>query len=111
MTWNVRGLNRREKRIAVRQAILLEKPQLITLQETKLGPLDDTLLREICGRRFSTFEELPAQGTRGGILLAWNSHNYTKVRTEIKEYLITVYLKHNQEATVLAFTAVYGPTN
>lgn len=29
LTWNVRGLNERNKRIAVRQTILLEKPDIL----------------------------------------------------------------------------------
>lgn len=68
-------------------------------------------MREICGRRLTDFEELPAQGTRGGIIVAWNPQNYTKVKSEIGRFSITVHLRHNCGTQTLAFTAVYGPTN
>lgn len=110
-SWNVRWLNARPKRLAVRKAIWVEKPEILTLQETKMGPLNKILMREICGQRFNAFEELPADGTRGGILLAWNDRRYTKVSSQVNQYSITVQLKHNWEAMNLTVTAVYGPTN
>lgn len=110
-SWNVRGLNERDKRLAIRQALLIERPDIVTLQETKLETISNTKFREICGRRFDTFKVLPSQGTRGGLMVAWNQRTYTKVSAEIKTFSITVHLKHIYEATTFAFTAVYGPTN
>lgn len=40
VSWNVRGLNERSKCLAVRQTILIENPDIICLQETKLSDLD-----------------------------------------------------------------------
>lgn len=87
ISWNVRGLNERDKRLAVRQTLLIEKPDLICLQETKLESLDNRTTREICGNQLSETETLAAQGTRGGILVAWpdtlkihaNRHQYQKI--------------------------------
>lgn len=111
LSWNVRGLSERPKRLAVRQAILTEKPDIVTLQETKLSHIDSRQKGEIFGHRLDGFEFLPAQGTRGGIMVAWNQRTYTKVNSEIKEFSITIHFKHNCEANLIALTAVYGPTS
>lgn len=70
LSWNVRGLNVRNKRLAVRQSLLIEKLDLVSLQETKLQNLDIRTTREICGNRLTEIESLAAQGTRGGIIVA-----------------------------------------
>lgn len=36
LSWNVRGLNEKDKRLAVRQSILIEKSDVVCLQETKM---------------------------------------------------------------------------
>ena len=70
ISWNVRGLNVRQKRLAVRQAFLLEKPDIVCIQETKLENVDDKLIIEICGKRLQQHQYLKAQGTKGGIIVA-----------------------------------------
>ena len=58
ISWNVRGLNERNKRLAVRQTFLLEKPDLVCLQETKLETLDIKAIRETCGSRLKEYKSL-----------------------------------------------------
>lgn len=41
LSWNVQGLNNREKRISISQGFLNAKPDLICLQETKLMDIHD----------------------------------------------------------------------
>lgn len=66
LTRNVRGLNEKDKRLSVRQTILLEKPDVICLQETKLSEINYTIVSQTCGRRYKEFVYLEAEGTRGG---------------------------------------------
>lgn len=68
MTWNVSGLNERPKRIAIRQTVLLERPDILGFQETKISQIDTATLCEICGRCLDQFVMLPSQGTRGVFL-------------------------------------------
>lgn len=110
LSWNVRGMNDRDKRLSVRQSVLVEKPDFVTFQETKLRSINTTMLREMCGRRLDQYLELPAQGTRGGVLLAWCQHKYTLLSSDIREYTVTAAFQNRSDATKLTFTAVYGPT-
>lgn len=110
MSWNVRGLNDRKKRLAVRQTILLERPDIVTLQETKLQAIDMNTFREMCGRQIDQHVHIPAQGTRGGLLIAWRQNKYTAIQTEAKQYTLTITFRNNSDASTMIFTAVYGPT-
>lgn len=66
--------------------------------------------REICGRRIDQYVYLPAQGTRGGILIAWQQCKYTLLTHMIKDYIVTVSMQCKEDLTEWDFTAVYGPT-
>lgn len=109
MSWNVRGLNEEDKRIAIRQTILLEKPDIVNLQETKLRQMNDQLMKQTYGRRLQNYTCLNANGTRGGILIAWNARKFDLVQQISGSYTVSAVLKHNGEN--FKITAVYGPTN
>jgi exonuclease III len=68
MAWNVRELNDRSKRITVRKQIMLHRPHIITLQETKLGDIDRQIINESVGKSYDCELHNDAQRTEGGIL-------------------------------------------
>lgn len=73
LCWNVRGLNNPVKKKAVREFITSVKVNLVCLQETKLDVIDQYVVMQCVGPSFDGFAYLPAEETRGGILLAWDS--------------------------------------
>ena len=76
LNWNVRGLNSVARREVVRLMCQQARPYIICLQETKLNEIDGPLAMEFLGQNYHTsFEFLPADDTRGGILIAWD-HDY-----------------------------------
>ena len=46
MSWNVRGLNDKQKRANIRRHIIINKPHIIALQETKLTQFTSSLAKE-----------------------------------------------------------------
>ena len=68
--WNVRGLNNAAKRAAVRPVIASASPCIVCLQESKLALVSSVLVCETLSTAFDKFFWLPAEGTRGGIILA-----------------------------------------
>lgn len=109
LSWNVRGLNEKDKRLAVRQTVLIEKPDVVCFQETKMGSMNDAIVTQVCGRRLKEYEYLEADGTRGGILIAWNASKYKLVNCTKGRYNVTVTLEQNGDCFHL--TSVYGPTS
>lgn len=110
ITWNVRGLNERDKRLAVRQIFFLEKPDIICLQETKLSSISDQMAKEICGRRLGGRVSLDAMQTRGGVLISWRESRYRYIHHEVLTYCVSVRLEDTMTGTEIVCTAVYGPS-
>ncbi|PNT71297.1 hypothetical protein BRADI_2g25972v3, partial [Brachypodium distachyon] len=71
LVWNARGLNSRAKRRAVFQVVSTSAASVVCIQETKLHLITSSIVLQCLGAEFSDFFFLPAEGTRGGILLAW----------------------------------------
>lgn len=111
VSWNVRGLNEKDKRIAVRETVFFEKPDIVCFQETKLSVIDDVMRKEICGRRLNKYVTLPARGTRGGIMIAWQEKRFHKISETRSEYCLTVNLKDALLDKSIVYTGVYGPNN
>jgi hypothetical protein len=106
--WNGRGLNSPARRLAVYQAISPAKAVVVCIQETKMVVISDHVVRECLGSSFDKFFFLPTDGTREGILLAWQSA------------LVSVSHPHFTMNALIArisiggdqswwFTGVYGP--
>lgn len=69
--WNVRGLNNPTRRKVVKDLVRDNSSTIVCLQEMKLDFIDDQIVMETLGPEFvDHFVYLPAQSTRGGVLLA-----------------------------------------
>jgi len=60
------------------------KPTVVCLQETKLPLITERDVASFLGQQYTNFVFLPAQQTRGGILVAW--------REETLQLLIIIYI-------------------
>ena len=110
MSWNVHGLSERPKRLQVRQSILLEKPSIVCMQETKMATMDTTCIREVCGWRLKNTRILDAEGTRGGVIVAWSNTMFQELDHTIGRFSVTVLLQHRHDNGRFLFTGVYGPS-
>ena len=109
LSWNVRGLNEKDKRLAVRQTVLLEKPDVICFQETKMSVMNNSVIQQACGRRLKDSEYKGADGTKGGILFAWNETKFKKIDCIKGRFSLSVTFKYNGDQ--FKMTGVYGPTS
>lgn len=111
LSWNVRGLNQKEKRTEIKHEIITQKPQLVCLQETKWDQEDERVIRQTVGNRLDKFILVNARDTAGGILLAWDSNFFTEIEHSTHDYMISVDLAVNIDNSVFRYTGVYGPSN
>lgn len=58
LIWNVRGLNARAHRDAVRELVNAERLSMVCLQETKLSVISDFDIVQIVGSTMSTSPQL-----------------------------------------------------
>jgi exonuclease III len=86
------------------------KPDLICLQETKLDTVDDALIRNALGTAYdNNYICLPAQGTRGGILIAAN-HAVAKLSNpSITNHNVSAIVHDLRCSNPWMVTGVYGP--
>ena len=108
INWNVRGLNFRARRTAIRSLIVTSSASIACFQETKMEFVYSSTVLETLGSEFDEYVYLPASGTRGGILLAWKSRAVT-----ITDPMFTTNAITTKVTTVTGppwwLTVVYGP--
>ena len=79
-------------------------------QETKLSNFDNHLATFLGGYRLDNFAYKPAAGTRGGILLLWNSNFVDLQNISIRRFSISAMVTLIDSNISFLMTAVYGPT-
>jgi len=110
LNWNVRGLNGAARRKVVFDLARDTRCTIACLQETKLAVVQDQIVRETLGQRFaSNFVFLPAEGTRGGALLAVDEDHYSIIASGHRHFSVSAKLRSVEENNEWWLTVVYGP--
>lgn len=111
LCWNVRGLNCPDRRAAVHETIAASFCHLVCIQESKLQTIDPTVATYLGGQRLKNFAQRPADGTKGGILLLWDSDAVTVTNVQTGAYFLSATVKlNNSDEKTFKLTTVYGPT-
>lgn len=108
LIWNVRGLNNKARCDYVRDTILSSKADIVCLQETKVEAFSAYLLLSACGTEFDKCLTLPANGTCGGILIAWKGAVCQAISSRIDIFSASVQFV-GLDGVNWCFTGVYGP--
>ncbi|XP_073363484.1 uncharacterized protein [Aegilops tauschii subsp. strangulata] len=111
MSWNVRGLNSPARRATVCEVADSHRLVVLCLQETKIETWSPTLVKEVGGSRLDACAVLPADGTRGGAAILWDSSKITITTNAIGQFSITARATLLQSNNTFWITTVYGPTN
>ena len=95
LCWNVRGLNDKARRDSIRELVALYKATVVCFQETKIETFSPFLVAQCLGPSYDGFAYLPAVGTKGGILLAWDTSKIRADRVEIGKFTVSVQFKYD----------------
>nr|ABA99266.1 retrotransposon protein, putative, LINE subclass [Oryza sativa Japonica Group] len=110
VSWNVRGLNAPAKREAVRNLLQQQNATLVCLQETKLQDVDKACIIETNGVNFqNNFFFLPAEGSRGGIILAADENYFTLSHCDLRMFSLTAKVTMRETNAYWTITGAYGP--
>lgn len=109
--WNIRGLNNPARRKAILDFLADKHCNLICFQETKLEFIDKKIVLETLGPHFyDNFVYKPANGTRGGILLACSRDFALTPMTGVPcSYSLTALVTDKSDGKSWTVTGVYGP--
>ncbi|KAL0440681.1 UNVERIFIED_CONTAM: hypothetical protein Sradi_0007000 [Sesamum radiatum] len=104
--WNVRGLNRRDHQVAVRDLVTEFRLHFITLLETRVMPSNVTSLQACLLSRWRWFVDYSSHGNR--IWLAWNDEftdvDILDIGTQFVHCRVLIHEMHEPILT----TVVYG---
>lgn len=96
LVWNVRGLNNLARRNVMSQAVQAASPSIVCLQETKMETITVDVVRHCLGNKFKNFFYLPAVGTRGAILVAWDTSVVNLSNPHHTTYILTALVKPSE---------------
>jgi exonuclease III len=107
--WNVRGLNMRARRSAVREFLNQERVAALCLVETKISVLSDTMAYELMGTGFD-YVCLPSVGASGGIVVAWARSEWTVTARTCRTHSVTITVSSAASPSCTwSLSCVYGP--
>lgn len=110
LDWNVRGLNNSARRKVVSDLVTDIGCSIICLQETKMASIDANVVQKSLGMKFHrNFATLPANGTRGGTLLAVDDDYYKISSAEHRSFSVTTKVEATTSVEEWWLTVVYGP--
>ncbi len=110
LTWNIRGLNDKDKCVLVKAFLRFSRCSAVCLQETKLAATPQSKFASFCGFHLQEYRVKNAVGTKGGLLTTWNSSLFEFVRVWEGMFSLTVVLKRRADGSLFSLSNVYGPT-
>jgi exonuclease III len=97
ISWNVRGLNSKEKRAQIKNALKLWNWEIICFQETKMEHIGRAVIRSLWSNRFADWAYQESEGASGGILIMWD-RRVVEVQNCVKgQYSISCRFKNIQD--------------
>ena len=109
--WNVQGLGDTDKCGLVRDSISAAAPAVACLQESKLATLDGHKARSFLPVALSEFLSKDADGTRGGVITAWDPRLLTLVDSTRSRFSLTTSFVSAVLDIAFSITNVYAPAD
>jgi hypothetical protein len=103
-----RGLNSRVCWTLVVDLVVQECISLVCIQETKLSTINDATVSNLCGTGF-IYSFLPADGTRGGILVAWRNSAWLMSQVHLSTHSLSLKMNQLVVGSSWWISVVYGP--
>ena len=111
VSWNVRGLNDKDKRLRVRSLIRMWKADIICLQETKMADINRRVVQSIWGNQHVDWISLGSNDAAGGILLMWDRRVVEKVEEAAGYYSLSCKFRNVLDQFEWIFSGVSGPNS
>lgn len=109
ISWNVRGLGRHKKCTDVKATISSTACSVLCLQESKLQDISHFKAISFLPPSLRTFHSIPASGTAGGIITAWDDNLLSCSKVVDGPFTLTCWFDSRADDLSFAVTNVYGP--
>ena len=111
LTWNVRGLHDRDKRLRIKNLLKEWHADVVCLQETKMEVITGQFVRSLWRCQYVDWMFLGSNGASGGILLMWDKRLVEKVEDAVGFFSVSCKFKNVEDQKIWMFTGVYGPND
>ena len=110
LSWNVRGVNDKDKRRLIKNVIKSQKVDLVCLQETKIQEMSNGMVRSLGIGRCLEWRALNSRGATRGFVVFWDNRVLQMVEMEVGKFIISCRFKNCDGGFCWSFSEVYGPT-
>ena len=100
LSWNVWGANDRSKRKIIKTFIRNQKVDLLCIQETKIQPMSENVVRSLGSGRFLDWRALNVDGAAGGLLICWDERSLEILDWEEGQYSLSCRFKNVEDGVV-----------
>jgi hypothetical protein len=90
--------------------LLSSSPHMVLFQETKLSNIIPSKLSSFMPSTLNDNRSLPATGSSGGLLTAWNNSFFSCTHHNSSLYTLSVYLTETSSNLSVCITNVYAPS-
>jgi hypothetical protein len=111
LSWNVRGMNKRNKHLRISNLLRDWKADIICFQETKVHDISSSFVCSLWGCNHVDWCCLDSSGASGGILIMWDKRVVEKVDVCLGVFTLSVSFRNVVDRFVWAFAGVYGPNS
>jgi exonuclease III len=109
LSWNVRGLNNRGKRLKISNLLRAWKVDIVCFQETKLVSTSNCLVHSLWDCPYVDWCHVDSRGASGGILLMWDRRVVSKIDSCVGNFVVACHFRNVEDGLMWAFAGVYGP--
>jgi hypothetical protein len=110
-SWNVRGLGDDDKCSVVRDNIAFANFSILCIQESKLISLSQAKSRLFLPPALSKFDVVDADGSRGGMVTAWDPRVVSLVSSIHRSYSLTTSFASTTSDIAFSVTNIYAPSD
>lgn len=109
LNWNVRGINDKDKWLALSNKIEESRCDQLFLQETKREHFDHQYVKSFCPERLNKFDYQPSVGASGGLLVVWNDSTFFGETLFQNKFSISIRFTYRKSSISWILTNIYGP--
>ena len=108
LSWNVRGLNDRDKRMRINNLLRLWKVDIVCFQDTKMESISNCFVQSLWGCPYVNWCHVVSRGASGGILLMLDCRAVSRIDSCFSRFVVAYSFRNVDDGLVWAFARVYG---
>ena len=109
ISWNVKGLNERDKRLRISNLLRLWKVDIVCFQETKMETISNSFVQSLWGCPYVDWCHVDSRGASGGILIMWDRRAISRTDVCMGRFVVACLFRNVEDGLVWAFAGVYDP--